>query len=77
VTQDERDVLSVHEHIQPLGRGLDRVRTAEVPQYAEILARAFEQTGWNPADFDVFRVRMRYPPIPVSVMVRHPMPPEN
>jgi hypothetical protein len=75
VSQDARDVLTVSERIQPMGRGLARVRTAEVPRYAEMLGRIFERTGWNPDDFDVFRVRMRYPPIPVSVMVRHEMPP--
>ena len=57
-----------------LGRGLERVRTAEIPRYADILGAVFEKTGWKADDFDVYRVRMRYPPMPVSVMVRHEMP---
>jgi hypothetical protein len=69
-TQDERDVLPTPERIVSLGRGLERVRTAEIPRYADMLALAFERAGWNPSDFDVFRIRMRYPPIPISVMVR-------
>jgi hypothetical protein len=73
-TRDERDRLPVAERLQHLGRGVERVRTAEIPRYAEILGAAFEKTGWDPDDFDVYRVRMRYPPIPVSVMVRHEMP---
>jgi hypothetical protein len=76
-TRDERDRLPVAERLQHLGRGLERVRTAEIPRYAEILGAAFEKTGWKPDDFDVYRVRMRYPPIPVSVMVRHEMPLRN
>ena len=74
VTHDERDRLTVPERLVPLGRGLERVRTAEVPRYAELLETAFAEAGWDPNDFDVYRVRMRYPPIPVSVMVRHEMP---
>lgn len=69
-TQDQRDLLPVPEKIQHLGRGTERVRTAEIPRYADMLDRVFEKTGWNPQDFDVYRVRMRYPPIPISVMVR-------
>jgi hypothetical protein len=73
-TRDERDRLPVAERVHHLGRGLERVRTAEIPRYADILGAAFDKTGWKPDDFDVYRVRMRYPPIPVSVMVRHQMP---
>jgi hypothetical protein len=76
-TRDERDRIPAAEKLQHLGRGIQRVRTAEVPRYAELLERVFEQTGWKAEDFDVYRVRMRYPPIPVSVMVRHEMPPRG
>ncbi len=73
-TRDERDRLPVAERLLHLGRGLERVRTAEIPRYADILGAVFEKTGWKPDDFDVYRVRMRYPPMPVSVIVRHEMP---
>lgn len=74
MTQDNRDLLPVSESLQELGRGIDRVRTAEVPRYADILKFVFERTGWKADDFEVYRVRMRYPPIPISVMVRHELP---
>jgi hypothetical protein len=32
------------------------------------------KSGWKPEDFDVYRVRMRYPPLPVSIVVRHEDP---
>ena len=73
-TRDERDRLPVAERLLHLGRGLERVRTAEIPRYADILGAVFEKTGWKADDFDVYRVRMRYPPMPVSVMVTHEMP---
>lgn len=74
-TRDERDRLDVSEELQHLGRGLLRVRTADVPNYADILTDAFASIGMDPNDFDVYRVRMRYPPMPSSVMVRHELPP--
>jgi hypothetical protein len=74
-TRDERDRLEVSETLQHLGRGLLRVRTADVPGYAELLAEAFERIGQDPDEFDVFRTRLRYPPMPASVMVRHELSP--
>lgn len=73
-TQDERDRLRVSERIQDLGRGLGRVRTAEVPRHGELLETVFQATGWNPDEFHAFRVRMRYPPIAAAVMMRHALP---
>jgi len=70
-TQDERDLLPVGDRLQHLGRGIDRVRTADIPDYGEMLDTVFSITGWNAKDFEVYRVRMRYPPLPVSVILRH------
>lgn len=73
-TRDERDLLPVSERLQALGRGTLRIRTAEVPHYAELVEHALARAGWRAEDFEVYRVRMRYPPIPVAVMVRHELP---
>lgn len=74
LTRDDRDRLSVSERVQSLGRGFERIRTAEIPRYAELAEFVTRRTGWRAEEFDVFRVRMRYPPIPVAVMLRHPLP---
>jgi hypothetical protein len=74
MTRDERDRLLVAERLQRLGRGLSRIGTAEVPRYAELVEAVLKRTGWQAEDFDVYRVRMRYPPMPVGVMVRYEMP---
>jgi hypothetical protein len=73
-SRDERDRLDVSDRLQHLGRGLLRVRTADVPDYADLLEESFNRIGMDPADFDVYRVRMKYPPLPASVMVRHSIP---
>lgn len=75
--RDDADLLQVPERLEHLGRGLARVPTADVPRYAELLTHVFERIGQNPADFEVFRVKMPYPPIPISVMVQHPLPHES
>lgn len=72
--RDDRDRLPVSERLLTLGRGLGRIRTAEAPRYRELVDFAFECAGWDPQAFDVYRVRMRYAPIPISVMVHHELP---
>ena len=37
------------------------IRTAEVPRYDEMRGYVFERVGWDPAEFDVYRLRVEYP----------------
>lgn len=73
-TFDERDRLRVPEQIQHLGNGLSSVHTPDAPGYAKLLRYAFAKCDWNPADFAFYRVRMAYPPLATSVMIRHELP---
>ena len=74
VSRDERDLLQVSERIEHLGRGTARLRTAEIPNYMELMSFAFERMSWNPDDFDLYRIRMRFPPMPIAVMLHHDLP---
>jgi len=74
VTRDERDLLPVPEKVEHLGRGGRRLRTAEVPRYQEMMDVICERLGWKLEDFEHYRVRMRYPPMPTAVMVEHDLP---
>jgi hypothetical protein len=74
LSRDERDLLPVAEKIQHLGRGVDGVATADAPRYHEILKFMIARSGHDAEEFDVFRVRMRYPPLPVSIVIRHEEP---
>lgn len=74
LSRDERDRIPVPETVQHLGRVSDGISTADVPRHGEMLARVMKLAGLNPDDFEAYRVRMRYPPLPVSVIVRHEMP---
>lgn len=71
----ESDRLEIAEKLIPLGSGLRRVRTADMPDYLNILNLAFRHIGFDPDDFDVYRIRLRYPPIPASAMVTFDLPP--
>lgn len=77
-THHEQDRLRVPEQIQSLGRGLASVHTPDAPGYAALLRYTFGRCGWDASDFDLYRVRMAYPPLTTSVMIRHelPAPPE-
>lgn len=74
LSRDERDRLPMLEKVQHVGRASDGVHTADVPRHGELLDLMIRKSGYTADDFEVYRVRMRYPPLPVSVIVRHEMP---
>ncbi|MEZ6318528.1 MAG: hypothetical protein R3B49_07220 [Phycisphaerales bacterium] len=70
---DEADELPVPERIARLGRGVSLAQTPDVPGYADLAASVFDAIGADPRDYELFRIRMAYPPMPTTVMVRHPL----
>ncbi len=68
------DRLPLHDPLVPLGKGLDVIHTADIPRYPEMLRRALTRVGWNADEFDVYRLRIQYPPLPTTVMLRRPLP---
>jgi len=74
LSRDERDRIPVPEKVQHLGNATDGIGTAEIGRYHDLIEFVFKKTGLRAEEFEAYRVRMRYPPLPVSVLVRHPMP---
>ncbi len=74
IAQDEDDRLPISEKIECLGSGISVARTPEVPGYMKLLRSTFSKTGWNERDFVLYRIRMAFPPMPASVVIRHPFP---
>ena len=68
------DALPVNERVEHLGTGLDAVDLVENPRYAELVQFTLDRAGWDAEEFDVFRVRMAYPPIPATLMITHELP---
>lgn len=64
-----RSVLPALEEPEYLGTGPDVAAAAEVPRYSALVRSVFEKTGWDPSEFDVYRLRMQYPPVPTSMLM--------
>ncbi len=68
------DRLPLHDPLVYLGNGPDVARTPDIPRYPEMLRYALEQTGWNGREFKLYRLRMQYPTMPTTLMLRKPLP---
>lgn len=51
----------------------ERVPT-EVPRMSEMLAMTAARLGWSMDDFEGYRLRLRYPPMPALSVIRYPLP---
>ncbi|TVQ32683.1 MAG: hypothetical protein EA376_04780 [Phycisphaeraceae bacterium] len=63
--------LAVCERVERIGRGRDVVHSPEVPQYERLVGHVLDRLSWRDSEFDVFRVRMPYPPMPSGVFIWH------
>lgn len=77
VSLDESDLLPVIAPIEHLGRCDRAARPQEIPRYSELMRDVFARLELAPEDFELYRVAIRYPPMPASVMIRHELPPES
>ena len=66
-----RLMLPASESVEYLGKGPAVLQTPHVPRYGELARYIFDRTGWDGQRFDVYRVEMRYPPMPATVVMRH------
>jgi hypothetical protein len=73
----DSDRLQIAGEVKKLGRGLDFAQSVDLPGYPSIARSVFERLGHNPDEFELFRVRMAYPPMPTSVMFRHELLPKD
>jgi hypothetical protein len=55
------DQLDVLESVEPLGEGLARLRSIDVPRYAALMGHAFRALGVDPGVLRGFRCRVDYP----------------
>jgi hypothetical protein len=68
----EEGLLPLHERLQALGNPPDLV-TPDWPQYPQLLRSTFDRLGWDLGEFHVFRLKLRYPPIPSLAVIRYPL----
>ncbi len=73
ISFDDRDALETSARLVPLGRGLSLAHTPDLPGYADLTASVCEAVAIKPEEYELFRVRIEYPPLPTTVMIRHPL----
>ena len=74
VRYDANDRIPLYDTLEHVGSGSTAAFTPEIPRYPEILQYALESVGWNGNEFDFYRIRMQYPPIHTTLMLRKPWP---
>jgi len=74
---DDEDALPLPERITPLGRGVSMAQAPDIPGYVELASTVFDHLGANATDYDLYRIRMAYPPMPVTVMMKHELLPRE
>jgi hypothetical protein len=77
VAFDETDALPAPERISRLGQGISLAQSPDIPAYADLASWVFGSLKADPEEYELYRVRMPYPPMPVSVMFRHELLPQG
>lgn len=70
----DADFLPVQEEVRYLGMGPDVLALPDVPRHVELARFALERCGFDGAQFDAYRVQMKYPPIPATMVIKHDLP---
>ncbi|MEM8712751.1 MAG: hypothetical protein AAGG01_17505 [Planctomycetota bacterium] len=63
----DADRLPIEPDFVALGRGLKKVADRERHRHAELIRWSLHEAGWDPEEFDVYRFKLLYPPLPSAV----------
>ncbi len=77
VRYEASDRLELHERLEELGYGAGVAHTSHIPRYPEMLRYACSQMKWDESQFRVYRLRLQYPPLPTTVMLRCALPSQS
>lgn len=73
----DSDALNVSDQITKLGRGVSLAQAPDLPGYQSLARDVFGRLGIDPNEYELFRIRMPYPPIPTTVMFKHELLPKD
>jgi hypothetical protein len=65
--------LPCPEQAQDLGNARQAASTQRMPRYRAMLESVFERVGWDLDRYRIFRLEMKYPPLPSVVLLRFPL----
>lgn len=68
-------LLPVPDTVIDLGLGAATSAMADFPQCRELLQYGMDRRGWNSDEFQGYRYRLKFPPIPMFVSFQHPLLP--
>lgn len=71
---EHSDRLPLLEELSYLGRGPDVAVTTDIPGYLQMLQLAMRRFGCVADDYDVYRIRIEYPPITTRLLIERPYP---
>lgn len=61
------DRIKTTSEVQQLGTGLSRLRSADIPNYAELVFHVFQSFNWEPSDFSCYRFQSDFPVIGTQI----------
>lgn len=68
--------LPLDAEVERVGRADQAVPLLDVPDHSKITRWVYEQLGASAEDFDVFRLRLRFPPIPTMLVMKTALRPD-
>ncbi len=77
VTFDERDELSVCDGISRMGRGVSLAQAPDIAGYPDLARSVFDRLSIDPGEYELHRIRMAYPPLPATVVMKHELLPRD
>ncbi len=73
---DDRDAVPVPERLRHVSNAAVCEPPGDVPRFNELRRRTFELLGRRAEDFEVYRLEMRFPPVPSTPLIRSQRPPK-
>jgi len=74
IAYEDSEKLHLGESVVHLGNGPAILRSAEVPQYPEMIEHTCQRLGWDESRFHVYRCRIEYPIMPSSSVIEFDLP---
>lgn len=73
----DSDALPMTDKVVKLGRGLTLASSPDLPGHQDLTRSLFGRLGIEPNEYELYRVRMAYPPMPTTVMIKHELLPKD
>ena len=71
---EESDQLPFSADVTYLGNGALAGATPDIPRYNQAVQAVFDKCGVNGEDFDLYRLRLDFPPISTTILKERPLP---